>query len=176
MGFNLNRVMVAGNLTRDPQVKTLDGGNVVANFGIAVNHNYKNKSGEKCEDTTFVECEAWGRTGELVGQYLSKGSGCFVEGRLRQDEWQDKEGKTQRKTKVVADSVQFIGKKSDGANVQEANVTQVTHTAQIETKPAGPGLADEIKAKLSDAMAAQAIKAKAVGNTVRGSDAAEPPF
>lgn len=120
MSFSFNKVYVAGNLTRDPQVKFLANEKAVCEFGIAVNHKYKAADGSMKEEVTFVECVAWGRTAELVGQYLTKGSGAFVEGRLKQEEWDDKEGKKQRKTKVTADSVQFTSTKKDGGGEQSA--------------------------------------------------------
>lgn len=105
---NINRVFLAGNLTRDPQVRFLANEQAVANFGIAVNRRYKGSDGSMKEETTFVDCEAWGRQAELVGQYLTKGRGCLIEGRLKLDSWEDKEGKKQSKLRVVADNVQFL--------------------------------------------------------------------
>ena len=106
--FNLNNVQLAGNLTRDPELRNAGGKSVCA-FSLAINRQWKDKSGEKKEDVTFVECEAWERTGELVSQYLSKGSSCFVEGRLKMDTWEDKDGGKRSKLKVVAMNVQFTG-------------------------------------------------------------------
>lgn len=91
MSLNLNRVLIAGNLTRDPEVRFLPNDKCVATFGIAINRKYKDANGEQKDDTTFVDVEAWGRTAELVGQYLTKGRGCFIEGRLRLEQWDDKE-------------------------------------------------------------------------------------
>lgn len=115
MSFNYNRVTIAGNLTRDPEVRFLAGERAVAHFGLAINRRWKDKDGQTQEEALFVDCEAWGRTAELVGQYLTKGSGAFIEGRLKLDAWEDKDGQKRSKIKVVADSVQFIGGKSDGA-------------------------------------------------------------
>ncbi len=113
MSLNLNKVTLAGNLTRSPEVKFLANERAVCSFGLAINHRWTDKaSGEKKEDTTFVEVVAWGKLAELVGQYLQKGSPAYVEGRLTQDSWEDKEtGKKQTKTKVTADTVQFLGTK-----------------------------------------------------------------
>ena len=109
--FSYNRVMLAGNLTRDPQVKFFANERAVANFGIAVNRKFKGQDGQMVEEVTFVDVEAWGRTAELVGQYLTKGRGCFIEGRLKLDQWDDKDGQKRSKLKVVADSVQFTDSK-----------------------------------------------------------------
>jgi single-strand DNA-binding protein len=102
-------------MTRDPEVKFLDGDRCVCSFTLAVNESYKDKSGEKKENVTFIDCEAWGRTAELVGQYLKKGSPCFIEGKLKLEKWDDKDGNKRSKLKVVADSVQFLssGKKDE---------------------------------------------------------------
>ena len=109
MSLQLNRVMLAGNLTRDPQVRFFANERAVADFGLAINRKYKTNDGQLKEETTFVDIEAWGRTAELVGQYLTKGRGCYVEGRLRLDSWEDKEsGQKRSKLKIVADNVQFL--------------------------------------------------------------------
>jgi single-strand DNA-binding protein len=114
MPLNFNRVTIAGNLTRDPQVKFLAGEKAVANFSLAINHRYKDDEGAKKEETTFIDIEAWGRTAELIGQYLTKGSNCFIEGRLKLESWEDKDTKAKRsKIKVVADNVQFLDRKTD---------------------------------------------------------------
>jgi single-strand DNA-binding protein len=117
MSLNLNRVMLSGNLTRDPEVKFLPNDKCVAQFGLAINRRWKDSNGESKEETTFVDCEAWGRTAELVGQYLVKGRGCFIEGRLKLEQWDDKEsGQKRSKMKVVADVVQFTDALKTGAN------------------------------------------------------------
>ena len=114
MSFNYNRVTLAGNLTRDPDVKFLPGDKAVAQFVLAINRKFKGLDGQQKEEATFVDVEAWGRTAELVGQYLTKGSGCFIEGRLRLDTWEDKKtGEKRSKIKVVAESVQFLGSKKE---------------------------------------------------------------
>ncbi len=108
MALNYNRVLLAGNLTRDPQVRFFANERAVANFGLAVNRRFKAADGTQQEETTFVDVEAWGRTAELVGQYLTKGRGAFIEGRLKLDSWDDKDGQKRQKLKVVADTVQFL--------------------------------------------------------------------
>lgn len=112
--MNFNKVMVAGNLTRDPEVRFLGADqskqSAVCNFGIAINRKYK-KGEQVCEEVTFLDCEAWGRTAELIGQYCAKGKPVFIEGRLKLDTWEDKDGSKRSKIKVVADNVQFLGSK-----------------------------------------------------------------
>lgn len=110
MSVNYNKVIIAGNLTRNPDVKFLPNERAVANFAVAVNRRWKDANGTTQEETTFVDIEAWGRTAELVGQYLTKGRSALVEGRLKLDEWDDKaSGQKRTRLKVVADIVQFIG-------------------------------------------------------------------
>jgi single-strand DNA-binding protein len=104
----VNRVLLGGNLTRDPQVRFLANEQAVANFGLAINRRFKGSDGQMKDEVTFIDIEAWGRTAELVGQYLTKGRACFVEGRLKLDNWDDKDGQKRSKLKVVADSVQFL--------------------------------------------------------------------
>ncbi|TVR44217.1 MAG: single-stranded DNA-binding protein [Planctomycetota bacterium] len=113
MAVSVNRVILAGNLTRDPQVKFLASEQAVCNFGLALNRRYKARSGEMVDEVTYVDIEAWGRTGELVGQYLTKGRSCLVEGRLKLDSW-EKDGQKQSRLRVVAESVQFLGGREDG--------------------------------------------------------------
>jgi single-strand DNA-binding protein len=115
MSLNLNNVVLAGHLTRDPELKQIGADRVVANTGLAINRRWKDAAGTQHEEATFVEIEAWGRTAELVGQYLKKGSPAYIEGRLRLDSWDDKEsGQKRTKMKVVAENVQFLGTRSTG--------------------------------------------------------------
>jgi len=115
MSFNLNQVNVAGRLTRDPETRQV-GESSVTGFGLATNETWRDRNGEKQERTTFVDVEAWGKTGELVAQYLSKGSGAMVVGKLQLDQWSDRDGKKQSKLKVVAVSVQFTDPPSGDRN------------------------------------------------------------
>lgn len=105
-----NKVLLMGNLTRDVEVRQLPSGSSIANIGLAVNEKYKDKNEQWVERTNFIDCEAWGRKGEVIAQYLTKGSPIFIEGRLRLDTWQDKnDGSNRSKLKVVIDEFQFIG-------------------------------------------------------------------
>src|SRR6188508_3339676 len=111
---NYNKVLLMGRLTRDIELKYTPSNQAVANIGLAVNNRYKTKDGEDKEETTFVDCEAWGRTAEVLKQYLSKGRPVFIEGRLKLDQWQDKEGGNRSKLKVVVENFQFIDSKGGG--------------------------------------------------------------
>lgn len=114
MSANFNKVLLMGNLTRDVELKFTPSNQAVAQIGIAVNRRYKTKEGEQRDETTFVDCEAWGRTAEIMNQYLAKGRGVFIEGRLKLDQWQDKDGQNRSKLKVVIENFQFVGGR-DGA-------------------------------------------------------------
>ena len=111
---NFNKVLLVGNLTRDPELKSTPSNQSVAQIGLAVNRNYQTKDGEKREETTFVDCEAWGRTAEVMCQYLAKGRPVLVEGRLKLDQWQDKDGNNRSKLKVVIENFQFLGGRGEG--------------------------------------------------------------
>ena len=115
MAGSLNKVMLMGNLTRDVELKHISGDNAVGNFGIAVNRKYKSREGESREEVTFIDCEAWGRTAEVMAQYLAKGRPVFIEGRLKLDTWQDKnDGSNRSKLKVVVETFQFVDSRTDG--------------------------------------------------------------
>lgn len=111
--MNFNKVFIAGNLTRDPELKYTPGGAAVCSFGVAINNKWTDKSGEKHESVTFVDCDAWSRTAEVIAEHLSKGSPIFVEGRLQLDQWTDKDGQKRSKLKVVCERMQFVGSKRD---------------------------------------------------------------
>jgi len=105
---NLNKVLLMGNLTRDPQLRYTPSGTGVCEFGLAMNRTYTTKEGEKREETCFVDVSMWGRRGEVISQYFSKGSPIFIEGRLKYDAWETPDGR-RSKLVVVAEDFQFIG-------------------------------------------------------------------
>jgi single-strand DNA-binding protein len=111
----LNKVFLIGNLTRDPELRVTPKGTAICQFGIAVNRQFKDESGATRDETTFVDIEAWGKQGELVSKYLTKGSPAMVEGRLKFDQWEDKtSGQKRSKLKVVLDNVQFLSTRGGG--------------------------------------------------------------
>ena len=111
---SFNRVIVMGNLTRDVEVRYLQSGMAVADIGIAVNDRRKNQqTGEWIEEVTFVDVTLWGRTAEVAGEYLSKGSPIFIEGRLKLDQW-EKDGQKHSKLKVIGERMQMVGAKGGG--------------------------------------------------------------
>jgi single-strand DNA-binding protein len=111
---NLNRVLLMGNLTRDPELRYTPNNTPVCSFGVAINRKWRSQDGQQNEETTFVDCEAWARTAEVINQYLGKGKPIFIEGRLRLDQWQDKDGGNRSKLKVVVESFEFIDSRGDG--------------------------------------------------------------
>ncbi len=113
---NLNRVFLMGNLTRDVEMRYTPSGMAVGKFGLAINRKYKDtKTNEMREEVTFVDIEVWGKTAETAHQYLAKGRPVFVEGRLKLDQWDDKQtGQKRSKMFVVADRMQFIGGAASG--------------------------------------------------------------
>jgi len=105
---NLNRVMLIGRLTRDPETRHIQSGMSVTSFGLAVNRSYRKKdSDEMVEETTFVDIEAWGKTGETFARYMKKGRQAYIEGRLKFDSW-EKDGQKRSKLLVVMDEFQFL--------------------------------------------------------------------
>src|SRR5207247_6579793 len=108
---SFNKVVLLGNLTRDPELRYTSNGKAIAKFGLAVNRAWTNEAGEKKEEVTFVDVDVFGRTAENVGQYMRKGSLMLVEGRLRLDQWDDKQtGQKRSRLGVVAEIVQFLGR------------------------------------------------------------------
>ena len=107
---NLNKTMLIGNLTRDPEIAYTPKGTAVAKFGLAINRNYTTEAGEKREEVTFLDIEAFGRIAEIIGEYCKKGKPLYVEGRLKLDQWDDKAtGAKRSKLKVIAESIQLLG-------------------------------------------------------------------
>ena len=132
MSLSVNCFHGGGNVTRDPQVRFLANEKAVASFGIAINRKYK-AGDETKEEVCFIDCEAWGRTGELCGQYLTKGSPVYVQGRLKQEQWEDKkDGSKRSKIVLVIDNVQFLGQKGERQAPAEGG------TEQAPSRPARP--------------------------------------
>jgi single-strand DNA-binding protein len=111
---NLNKIMLIGNLTRDPELRVTPKGTAICTFPLALNHKWRDPSGAEKEEVVYVELEAWGKAGETIAKYTTKGRPLFVEGRLRLDQWEDKATKEKRsRTKVVVEHFQFLGSKAD---------------------------------------------------------------
>jgi single-strand DNA-binding protein len=114
---NVNKVILIGNVTRDPEVKFTSKGSAVTDVGLAINRNYTLDSGEKREETTFVDVELWGRLAEIAGEYAKKGRPIYIEGRLRMDSWEDKaSGQKRSRMKVVGENLQLLGGRPEGSS------------------------------------------------------------
>ena len=112
---SLNKVLLMGNLTRDPELRVTPKGTSICQFGLAINRQFKMESGETREEVIFVDIEAWGKQGETIAKYVTKGRPLYVEGRLRLDQWEDKNTKEKKsKMKVVLEQFQFLGDSRGG--------------------------------------------------------------
>ncbi len=149
---NFNKVYLIGNLTRDPELRVTPKGTAICQFGLAVNRQFKDESGALRDETTFVDIEAWGKQGETIAKYCTKGRPLFVEGRLKFDQWEDKtSGQKRSKLKVVLEGFQFLGSRCDGAPCavggggEDADQTPERHSppARSAGRPAAPEGADE---------------------------------
>lgn len=109
-----NRVILVGNLTRDPELRYIASGTAVTEIGLAVNDRRKNASGEWVDETTFVDVTLWARQAEVAGEYLSKGSSVLIEGRLKLDTWEAQDGGKRSKLRVVGERMQMLGGKGGG--------------------------------------------------------------
>lgn len=106
---NYNRVILAGHTTRDPESRAMPGGGTVCKFGLAVNHKWKDKAGESKQEVCFIDCVSFGKTAELIAKYVVKGRAILVEGRLKLEQWEDKNGGGKRSKHVVnVDNCQFL--------------------------------------------------------------------
>lgn len=115
MASSFNRVILLGNLTRDPEVRYTPKGSAVCDLGLAVNRQYSTEGGEKREEVTFVDVVLWARLAEIAGEYLKKGRPVLIEGRLQLDSWDDKQsGQKRTKLRVVGETMQLIGGRPSG--------------------------------------------------------------
>ena len=113
---SFNKVILIGNLTRDPEVKSLPKGTAVCNISMAVNRRWKNDAGEEKEEVYFADCKAFGRQAETIGQYVKKGHPLMVEGRLTREEWDDKKtGEKKSATRIMIETFQFLKGRDEGA-------------------------------------------------------------
>jgi len=125
---SLNKVMLMGNLTRDAELRYLPSGQAVLEFRLAVSRRYRTQQGEDREETCFVDINLWGKRGEALAQYLTKGKPLFVEGRLQLDEW-EKDGQKHSRLRVVAENVEFIGGSKTGETAPRAHDADPSYAA-----------------------------------------------
>jgi single-strand DNA-binding protein len=132
---SLNKVMLIGNLTRDPELRYIPNGTPVADFRVAINREYTNREGDKRTETCFVDIVAWRRQAEICEQFLKKGSLVYVEGRLQMDTWETQQGEKRSKHRVVAERVQFLDRR--GPEPKESASEEPESGANQETEPGG---------------------------------------
>ena len=142
---SLNKVLLMGNLTRDPELRVTPKGTPICQFSLAINRQFKMESGESREEVIYVDVEAWGKQGETIAKYMTKGRPLFVEGRLRLDQWEDKNTKEKRsRMKVVLEQFQFLGDNRGGGGAggsgaaPEPGVDQ-TSSPERHSPPPRPG-------------------------------------
>ncbi len=121
MAMSLNRVQLIGNLTRDPDVKQIPGGQTVATFSVATSFSWNDSSGARQSKTEFHNIVAWRKLAEICGQYLKKGAKVFVEGKLQTRDWQGEDGVKRYRTEIVADNMIMLGGKGDGSSAYGAD-------------------------------------------------------
>ena len=145
---NFNKVILAGNLTRDPELRYTPKGTAVTKIGLAINRTWKSETGENKEEVTFVDVDAFGRTAEVIAQYLKKGRPILIEGRLRYDTWEDKQTNQKRsKLGVVAENFQFLDSGSrEAGSAPEAPRTRAPAAAAPTAGAAAPPAVSEADA------------------------------
>lgn len=130
---SLNKVLLIGNLTRDPELRYTSTGIAVADVNLAVSQKFVSKTGEKKEDVVFISVTVWGKQAEACGEYLYKGSSVFIEGRLQLDMWEGKAGEKRSRMRVVAQRVQFIGRPKGAKYGSSSDSTQENAGSEDQT-------------------------------------------
>ena len=145
---SLNKVMLIGNVTRDPEVKYTPKGSAVADVGLAINRTYQNQGGEKVEEVTYLDVELWGRLAEIAGEYAKKGRSIFIEGRLRMDSWEDKQsGQKRNRLKIVGEGLQLLGSRPGTPSGSAGGDFEAEATA---SKPSRPPFSAPAQAEQAD--------------------------
>ena len=147
-----NKVILMGNLTRDPELKTLPSQTVVCDFGLAVNRRWKDANGGDREEVLFIDCAAFGKTGETIAGNLTKGRPIHIEGRLRLEQWEQEDGQRRSKIRVVVEQFRFVDRKPgngppverNGRGKRRSTVKTSRPTRQAEAEPVGAGAKEDI--------------------------------
>jgi len=132
MAKGFNKVTIMGNLTRDPELRTTPTGQSVAGFTLAINRTWKNANGEQQEAVDYIDCNAWGKAGEIIAQYMQKGRALLVSGRLQQRSW-EQDGQKRSKVEVVVEDFNFIGDGGGGNNGPSSNSTTAKSSPKAKT-------------------------------------------
>jgi single-strand DNA-binding protein len=136
---SFNKVILLGNLTRDPEVRYTPKGSAVCDLGVAVNRVYTTDTGEKREEVTYVDVVLWSRLAEIAGEYLKKGRPIFIEGRLQLDTWDDKQsGQKRSKLRVIGETMQLLGSRPGGGGTAPAEAGDEDRQARSGGKPSAP--------------------------------------
>ena len=147
----INKVILVGNLGKDPEVRYLEGGTAVANFPIATSETFKDRtSGEKKTNTEWHNIVAWRGLAEIAEKYLKKGSQIYLEGKLRTRQWQDKDGNNRYTTEIVADNLQMLGRKDNSSTPVTMAPTNVTTNASVKETPTAPSEIDKSTNEVED--------------------------
>lgn len=128
MARGFNKVILMGNLTRDPELRSIPSGQQVASFSLAVNRTWKNANGEQQEAVDYIDCNAWGKPGEIITQYMKKGSAILVSGRLQQRQW-EQEGQKRSKVEIVVEDFNFVGGNDGGSSNSGGNSGSYSDTS-----------------------------------------------
>ncbi len=150
MAMSLNKVQLIGNLTRDPEMRQIPGGQVVTSFGLATNLSWTDQSGQKQDKAEFHNIVAWRKLAEICGQYLKKGSKCYIEGRLQTRSWEAEDGSKKYKTEIVAENMIMLDKKGEvsgsaapAMQSDHAGLDQQNHSSQEQQSEPEPEAAPE---------------------------------
>jgi single-strand DNA-binding protein len=142
MAANFNKVILIGNLTRDVEMRHTPSNQAVAKLGLACNRRWRTPDGEQREETMFIDCEAWGKTAEFISQYFAKGRPILIEGRLKLDQWEDKETKAKRsKHLVVIENAQFVDSKPGGGGGGGGGGGDEAPAPRVQTRSSAPAAA-----------------------------------
>ncbi len=163
MAASLNKVLLIGNLTRDPELRYVPSGTAVATFTLAVNRVYKGQDGEKKEEASFIRVVVWGRRAEVCGEYLAKGSPVFVEGRIQSRNWETQDGQKRSTVEVIADNVQFL-RGGTGQGARESSGKQVPAQTMPREEINSINLNEDIE-PVPDISATESAKGKNNSNT-----------
>lgn len=141
--MSVNKVILVGRLGNNPEIRYTPSGAAVANFSLATNESWNDKSGQKQERTEWHRVVVWGKLAQLCGEYLTKGRQCFVEGRLQTRQWQDKDGQTKYTTEVIATTVQFLGDRAGAGQGATYGGGARANNASDESAPMGAVAVEE---------------------------------
>ncbi len=143
MASDINRATIIGRLTRDPELKYIQGGSAVANLSIASNRSYTTSSGEKREEVSYFDCVAWGKLGEIIVEYTSKGRRIAIEGRLQQRRWEDQNSNKRSKIEIVVENFQFLDSKPGSEqNITNDSPAEVVNVNAGESNTSAPAEAN----------------------------------